>query len=168
MLTAIVVAIFLALAIAGPSRPTADEDIGAGRGFVPPNARVHGYTLKQLSTAWNRWAFGTPAADNPLVAGRCEQSPIDKKIWFLPVSLGGDYEVDCQVPTGAFLVVTPAGWFCDVAEAGGSTTAALRTCVTNGFALLTYAEVVLDGRQAKHLDKYVVTSRGSSCRVPTS
>ncbi len=47
-----------------------------------------------------------------------------------------------------------------MAEAGGSTTAALRTCVTDGFALLTYAEVVLDGRQATNLDQYVVrTSR---------
>ncbi len=157
--TAVILAIFLALAIAGPVSAHGGRGHGAGSGFVPPNAKVHGYTLKQLSTAWNKWAFSTPEAGNPLVAGRCEQSPIHRRIWFFPVSLGGDYEVDCKVPAGAYLVVTPAGWFCDPAEAGGSTNAALRTCVDNGFALLTYAEVVLDGRKAKHLDKYVVTSR---------
>ena len=113
----------LILAVAGP----ASAGQHAGRGFVPPNAKVHGYSLKELSTAWNVWALGSPEAVNPLVANRCEQSPIDKKIWFMPVSLGGDYEVDCRVPSGAFLVVTPGGWFCDVAEAGGSTNAELRS-----------------------------------------
>lgn len=158
--TAIVVAIFLALAIAGPvsAHGGRGHGHGAGRGFMPPNAKVHGYSLNQISNAWNRWSLGTPEAENPLIAGRCEQSPIDKKIWFLPVSLGGDYEVDCEVPTGAYLVVTPAGWFCDPVEAGGSTDPDLRTCVSNGFALVTHAEVGLDGRQAKNLDNYVVTS----------
>ena len=154
--TALISATFLALAIAGPV--SAHGGHGAGRGILPPNARAHSHSLTQLATAWNDWAFSTPEADNPLVAGRCEQSPIDKMIWFLPVSLGGDYELDCEVPAGAFLVGTPAGYFCDIAEAGGSTTAELLTCIDNGFALLSYAEVVLDGRQAKHLDSYVVTT----------
>ena len=160
--TTIVVAIFLALAIAGPVSAHGGRHgpgHGPGRGFVSPNAEVRGYSLKQLANAWNVWALGTPEADNPLVANRCEQSPIDKKIWFMPVSLGGDYEVDCEVPSGAYLVATPAGWFCDIAEAGGSTTAELRACARDGFALLTYAEVVLDGRSAKHLRRHVVTSR---------
>jgi len=152
-LTATALATILVLAVAGPA-----SALGAGRGFLPPNARAHGHTLADLSVEWNIWALGSPEDVNPLLAGRCEQSPFDKKIWFMPVSLGGDYEVDCHVPSGAFLVATPAGWFCDPVEAGGSTDGALRTCVDNGFALVTYAEVVLDGRKAKHLDDYVVTS----------
>ena len=155
--TAIITATFLALAIAGPVSAHGGGH-GAGKGFLPPKAKVHGYTLTQLATAWNDWAFRTPPADNPLVAARCEQSSFDKKIWFLPVSLGGDYPADCEVPDGAFLVATPAGYFCDIAEAGGSSTQALRTCVDNGFELLSFAEVILDGRQAKHLDSYVVTT----------
>ena len=74
------------------------------------------------------------------------------------MSLGGDYPADCEVPAGAFLVATPAGYFCDVVEAGGSSTKELLTCVDNGFDLLSFAEVILDGRAAKHLDKYVVTT----------
>ena len=152
-LTAIALATILVLAVAGPASAH-----GAGRGFLPPNAKAHGHTLTDLSVEWNIWALGTPGDVNPLLANRCEQSSFDKKIWFMPVSLGGDYEVDCQVPSGAFLVITPGGWFCDIAEAGGSSDAALRSCVVNGFALLTKVEVALDGRAAKHLDRYIVTT----------
>jgi hypothetical protein len=155
--TAIVLAILLATAVAGPASADGGGH-GAGKGFVQPNAKVHGYSLEQLAIAWNTYAFGTPAPENPLLTNRCEPSPTDPRIWFVPVSIGGDYEVDCQVPTGAFLVATPAGYFCEPIEAGGSSTAALLACATNGFATLTFVQVVLDGRQAKHLDRYVVTT----------
>ena len=78
----------------------------AGQGFQPPNAKVHNHSLTDLAVAWTIWGFGSPEDENPLLASRCEQSPIDPKIWFLPVSLGGDMEVDCQIPKGAFLVFT--------------------------------------------------------------
>ena len=155
--TAIIPAILLVMALAGPAAADGGGH-GAGKGFVPPNARIHGSSLEQLAIAWNSYAFGTPAPENPLITPRCEQSPTDKRIWFVPVSIGGDYEVDCEVPTGAFLVATPAGYFCEPVEAGGSSTAALLTCATNGFSTLTFVEVLLDGRRAKNLDSYVVTT----------
>jgi len=155
--SAIIPAILLAMALAGPAAADGGGH-GAGKGFVPPNAKIHGSSLEQLAIAWNRYAFSTPAPENPLITPRCEQSPTDERIWFVPVSIGGDYEVDCEVPTGAFLVATPAGYFCEPVEAGGSSTAALLTCATNGFATLTFVEVLLDGRQAKNLDSYVVTT----------
>jgi hypothetical protein len=155
--TALIVATFLALAIAGPVSAQGGGR-GAGKGFAQPNVRVHGHSMVELAVAWNRYAFSTPAPDNPLINPRCEQSSTDKKIWFVPVSIAGDYEVDCQVPTGAFLVATPAGYFCEPIEAGGSSTAALLTCATNGFATLTVVQVLLDGREANNLDRYVVTT----------
>ena len=155
--TAIIPAILLAMALAGPAAADSGGH-GAGKGFVPPNARIHGSSLEQLAIAWNIYAFATPAPENPLITPHCEQSPTDARIWFVPVSIGGDYEVDCEVPTGAFLVATPAGYFCEPVEAGGSSTAALLTCATNGFSTLTFVEVLLDGRHAKNLDRYVVTT----------
>ena len=155
--SAIIPAILLAMALAGPAAADGGGH-GAGKGFVPPNAQIHGSSLEQLAIAWNRYAFSTAAPENPLITPRCEQSPTDERIWFVPVSIGGDYEVDCEVPTGAFLVATPAGYFCEPVEAGGSSTAALLTCATNGFSTLTFVEVLLDGRQAKNLDRYVVTT----------
>jgi hypothetical protein len=144
----------LILAVAGPAAAAGT----AGRGFLPPNARVHGHTLTELSVAWNLWGFGGAEDVNPLVNPRCEQSSLDPRIWFTPVSFGVDEELDCDIPVGAFLVVTPGGYFCDPVEAGGSTEAELRACAVAGFEFLSYVEVVLDGRSATNLDRYIVTS----------
>ena len=144
----------LILAVAGPASAAQP----AGRGFVPPNAKVHGHTLTELAAAWNIWGFGGTEDVNPLVNPRCEQSPFDPKIWFTPVSFGVDEELDCDIPAGAFLVLTPGGYFCDPVEAGGSSEAELRACAVAGFEFLSYVEVVLDGRSATNLDRYILTS----------
>ena len=152
-LSALAIAMTLVLAVAGSASAQS-----AGRGFLPPDARVHGQTLGQISGDWLRWGFGSPADTNPLLANQCQQDPNDAHIWFLPVSLGGDYAIDCQVPTGVFLVVTPGGYECSEAEGNGSTAAELQACVDENFADLSLVELALDGRAATHLDRYVVTS----------
>lgn len=152
-LSALAIAMALVLTIAGSASAS-----GAGRGFVPANARVHGESLTQIAGDWLQWGFGSPAETNPLLANRCEADPNDAHIWFLPVSLGGDYAIDCQVPSGVFLVVTPGGYECSEAEGNGSTAAELQACVDRFFAELNHVELALDGRQATHLDRYVVTS----------
>ena len=152
-LSALAIAVALVITVAGSASAH-----GAGRGFLPSNARVHGQTLGQISADWMRWGFGSPADTNPLLANQCAPDPNDAHIWFLPVSLGGDYAIDCTVPTGVFLVVTPGGYECSEAEGNGSTEAELRACADDGFAALTLIELALDGRAATHLDRYVVTS----------
>ena len=151
--TAIAAVLLILLAAAGPA-----SAVTAGRGFLPANAKVHGHTLTELSAAWNIWGFGGAEEDNPLVNPRCEQSPLDPKIWFTPVSFGTVDDLDCEIPLGAFLVVTPGGYFCDPVEAGGSTEAELRACAVAGFEFLSYVEVILDGRPATNLDRYIVIS----------
>ena len=153
-LTASAIAFVLVLAIVGP----ASAGHGAGRGYMPANAKVHGHTLSEIGGMWTEWGFNSPADVNPLVANRCEQSPTDKKMWFLPVSLGGDYAVGCDVPDGAFIVLFAGGYECSEAEGNGSTEAELTTCAAAGFDLLTLIQVSLDGKPAKHLDRYVVTT----------
>ena len=133
----------------------------ATRGFLPPQARPHGYTLVDIATAFNQWSYRT-ADDNPLLAVRCEPSPLDPRIWFLPVSLGGEWEATCDVPAGTFLVLTPGGWECSEAEDEpfhGENEAELRACVEAGFELLSYVEVTFNGETATDLDGYAVTSR---------
>src|SRR5262245_8780112 len=83
--------------------PDWNRDKPAVPGLVPSHATVHGFTLKEVATAWNNWAFGTPASVNPIVAVRCERSPLDVRIFFLPVSLGGEFTNTCYVPQGSFL-----------------------------------------------------------------
>jgi len=133
----------------------------ATRGFLPANARPLGYSLVEIGTAWNQWAWSTPADTNPLLAARCEPSPLDPRIWFLPVSLGGEFEADCDVPRGAFLVLTPGGVECSSIEPEpffGANEEELLECVNEGFDLLTYAEVTFNGATTSNLDQYVVTT----------
>ncbi len=143
--------------VLGPATPEARDLITPG--FLPPSARVKGHSLVDLATAYTLWGFGTSAEVNPLVAARCERSPVDPSIWFLPVSIGGDGQATCHVPPGAFLVVTPGFMECSSVEPDpfyGADQNALLGCVNDLFEP-NYAEVILDGRQVTNLDDYVLT-----------
>lgn len=156
--SALLLASILLAAAAGPANAAKP----ATRGILPADARPHGYSLVDLGTSWNHWAFATPADTNPLLAVRCEPSPLDPKIWFLPVSLGGEWEATCDVPRGAFLVLTAGGWECSSIEPEpwyGGDEAELRECVDAGFDLLNYVEVTFNGTTTTELDDYVVTTR---------
>jgi hypothetical protein len=155
-------ALLLAIVILMVAAPATHAARPAIRGFLPANARPHGLSLVDISTAYNQWLYGSPAETSPALAVRCEQSPIDSKIWFLPVSLGGEYQTICKVPPGSFLVLTPGGWECSSIEPEpffGSNEAELRECVDAGFAELSYVEVTFNGRTVTNIDDYVVTSR---------
>ena len=130
------------------------------RGVLPPSANVHGHSLTELATAWNLWAFSS-SVDNPLLAVRCEQSSIDPKIWFLPVSLGGEYTTTCDVPQGSFLLLNPGGSECSNIEPEpffGTDAADLLACVNETFQLLTYLEVTFNGETVKDLSDYLVVT----------
>jgi len=131
------------------------------RGFLQPDARLDGSTLTDLATAYTVWAFGTAADVNPLLAGRCEKSTFDPKIWFLPVSLGGEYSATCSVPVGAALVVTPGFYECSTVEGDpfhGSNEAELRACAQGGFELMTNPDVSFDGHDVSNLAPYALTT----------
>jgi hypothetical protein len=133
----------------------------ATRGIVPANARPLGYSLVEIGTAWNHWAFASPADTSPLLAVRCEPSPLDPRIWFLPVSLGGEFETTCEVPRGAFLVLTAGGWECSSIEPEpffGANEAEMLDCVDEGFKLLSYVELTFNGKTTTDLHDYVVTT----------
>ena len=135
----------------------------ATRGFLPANAAPHGRSLVDIGTAWNAWALSPPADTNPWLLGRCAQSPLDPKIWFLPEPYpGGPTTSGCEAPQGAFLVVSPFFMECSNAEEYpfyGANEADLRLCVEAAFASLSSVEVTLDGQTATGLADYVVTTR---------
>jgi hypothetical protein len=154
--TAILVSCVAVLLVA----PVANASNPATRGLLPPSAHPHGHSLTELAAAWNVWAFGT-AENNPLLAVRCEQSPIDPAIWFLPVSLGGEWENTCDIPQGAFLLMNPGGSECSNVEAEpffGADEADLLACVNETFELLTYVEVTFNGKTVTDLADYIVTT----------
>jgi hypothetical protein len=134
----------------------------AAQGFLPANARVRGYSLVDLASTYTLWAFGTSAEVNPLIGGRCERSPINPNIWFLPVSPGGESVATCQLPPGAVLVVTPGFIECSNIEAPpffGADANALQGCVDFWFLHLNYTDVILDGGPMANLVDYALTTR---------
>jgi hypothetical protein len=154
---AAVVAVLATLAVpplaSAGSRPVA--------GFLPANAHPHGHSMTEIATAWNQWAFGTAPEANPILAVRCERSTIDPRIWFLPVSLGGDSTSTCDVPQGAMLVLTPGGTECSNVEPEpffGADDTDLLACVEETFDFLSYIEVTFKGRTTTDLDRYIVTT----------
>lgn len=130
------------------------------RGVLPPSALARGHSLNELATAWNMWAFGS-SVDNPLLAVRCEQSPIDPQIWFLPVSLGGEWLSTCDVPAGSFLLMNPGGSECSNIEPEpyfGTDPTDLLSCVNETFQDLTHLEVTIGGKTVTNLDPYIVVT----------
>ncbi len=135
---------------------------GSAGGVVPPKARIHGFSLLDLATAYQAWAWGTSAEVNPLVAARCERSPIDPNLWFMPVSFGGEATATCQLPPGAFLVVTPGFIECSTIEPDpffGADQAGLTACVDGWFSLLNRADVILDGDPVGNVSDYALRTR---------
>lgn len=151
----------LLLTLAGAPLATAAPPATLVRGFLPPAASPLGHSMADLATAWNQWAFGTPAEHSPTLAVRCEQSSMDARIWFLPVSLGGEWESTCEVPQGAFLVLTPGGSECSTVEPEpffGADDEDLLACVNETFEFLSYVEVTYKGVTTTDLDAYIVTT----------
>jgi hypothetical protein len=129
----------------------------SARGFLPATARIRGYSLTELATAWLGWGFGTPVSVNPLVGLRCEPSPLDSRIWFLPASLGGEMTSTCYVPQGTFLVLLTLAFECSEAEGNGSTLAELTACNEQNFEPNT-AAITFNGTTTSDLDDYIVTT----------
>jgi hypothetical protein len=131
------------------------------RGFLPATAHPLGHSMADLATAWNRWAFGSAADVNPLLAVRCEQSMIDPRLWFLPVSLGGEFENTCDVPKGSFLMLNAGGAECSNLEPEpffGADEQELVECTNDGLELVSYVEVTGRGITTTDLRAYAVTS----------
>src|SRR6185295_2031237 len=131
------------------------------KGFLPPTAHPLGHSMADLATAWNRWAFGSAADVSPLLNVRCERSTIDRRLWFLPVSLGGEFENTCNVPRGSFLMLNAGGAECSNLEPEpffGANEAELIECVNDGLDLVSYVEVTAKGVTTKDLRAYAVTS----------
>lgn len=137
----------------------------AGPAVYPPNARVQGVTLVDLAEAWADWAW-QPEAVNPLLNPRCEASGI-RNIWFAPVSIGEAQELDCTLPAGAKLLVTPGGYECSTAEGNGETLEELIECAETNFANeICCGELVVDGVPLEDLGPYTLTTRGQTLSGP--
>jgi hypothetical protein len=130
----------------------------------PPAAHVNGHSLLELAEAWADWAW-QPAETSPLLNPRCEDSGISH-IWFAPVSIQASQEIDCTLPPGAKLLVTPGGYECSTAEGNGETLAELTACADTLFASEICCELMtVDGIEVP-LDQYLLTTPGQLIAGP--
>ncbi len=63
---------------------------------------------------WTKWAFGGPAANNPLLALQgCDAwtQPDPTRVWFLSANGPGVADVTCSVPAKLPIAITPGGIF---------------------------------------------------------
>jgi hypothetical protein len=63
---------------------------------------------------WAKWAFGGPAATNPLLSLQaCDQwvQPEPSTVWFLSANGPGTASVTCSVPAGVPIALSPGGIF---------------------------------------------------------
>jgi hypothetical protein len=63
---------------------------------------------------WTKWAFGGPAANNPLLALQgCDAwtQPDPANVWFLSANGPGTADVTCSVPANRPIAITPGGIF---------------------------------------------------------
>jgi len=125
----------------------------------PPSAHVNGATLVDLAVAWGHWGW-QPADTSPILNPRCEASGIGK-IWFAPVSIGAEQELDCTIPAGAKLLITPGGYECSTAEGNGETLEELTECAETNFANeICCEQLIVDGVELVDLDPYILTTPG--------
>jgi hypothetical protein len=130
------------------------------RGVLPNSARVDGHSLGDFAGDFDVW-FLSNADDNPTLNPRCEQSSLDARVWYLPVSIGGDEEVSCQIPRGSFLFLMTASVECSNLEAApwfGADAAALRNCVDSQLSAITDTSATIDGTTTHDLASHIVRS----------
>jgi hypothetical protein len=81
---------------------------------VPIDANAQGLTYRELSAAWRKWAFETPAPQNAVLDTTGANCASNQRgpVWFLaPTISGGTVSRTCTVPAGTLLFFPVANTF---------------------------------------------------------
>jgi hypothetical protein len=102
---------------------------------------------------WVTWVFGSDT--NPIVTGTCGEQ-IEEAFLLAPAPAPGQTEIECEVPRGTRLLVSPGGsiaW----APTFGETAKELRAHVVAEIALISDVHVTLDGVSLDVSDAFIET-----------
>jgi hypothetical protein len=157
-------AVFAAVGVATPS---AGAGVG-GVGIFASNSRPYSISYNQWAVKWNRWAFGTPRPTNPLVDPTdCDRArqPV-AGVTFLPVAVGatGEVTIECTVPEGNAVLLTPMGMIC--AAAIGDPPGRLRACARRIFAWVQSIEVTIEGESVPNINRFRKVSGRFALNLP--
>jgi hypothetical protein len=138
-------------------------------GVLSNSARIGGHTMSEFAGDFDAWTLQPPDV-NPALNPRCDQSPLDPRVWYLPVSFGPTNEVWCDIPQGAFLLLMTGGAECSDQEVGtiwyGGNEAELRDCVDADVQLITYTSATIDGQFSDELSNHIVRSGAVNVPAP--
>ena len=101
-------------------------------GVIPIGAHPYGMTYAEWGMVWSEWAYGIPAATNPILDETGEFCGQDQAgpVWFLAGSFGdGLPERDCEVPAGKAIFFPVLNITCWAPE-DGETVEDLIECTT--------------------------------------
>lgn len=142
-LVALLVVVLAVLAL-GPA-PAAQAGSAQIHVF-PPQSHPYGHSYSEWLIRYVRWWMAAPAPENPVLDHTGAHCAVGQSgpVWYLPGNGGGTDIRTCTVPSGKALGIFPAGGETATVIGGGDTFAALRS-TAKGMAVVTEADVTVDG-----------------------
>jgi hypothetical protein len=115
--------------------------VPAGAQAVPTRAHVRGHSLIEWQQLFIEWL--TTSSANVLFNGGCGE--IVEGVYLLPVALGPDTQVECDVPAGTWVLASPGGGFSEIPTWGADDEAVLAD-LRSIMAQLVSTRTTIDGR----------------------
>ena len=114
----------------------------ARAGRISPNGRPLGHD----TVAWQRMYIDwlATSATNPLFTGACGE--IVAGAYFLPAATGPDVRLECDVPVGVPVVVSPSGVFSEIPTFGADDAAVLADA-RSSYGQLLSSSLTVDGAE---------------------
>jgi len=108
---------------------------------LPSGAHVHGHSLLEWEQMYIDWL--TTSSSNVLFNGGCGE--IVDGVYFPPAATQPGAEATCDIPTGTFVLASPAGTFSEI-PTYGRTDAAILADARTTWSLLVSDAVTVDGK----------------------
>ncbi|MCA1704009.1 MAG: hypothetical protein LC808_12380 [Actinobacteria bacterium] len=166
MRRAVVVSVVLACIATFSTGAAVQAHPVATEGLFSPDSHPYGKSYAQWAANWFEWLVEIPAAEHPsLNPDNCDKDQ-SGKVWFLAPSFGGHLKVDCTVPAGKAIFVSPGGGFCTEALSGFRTYRDLLRCAREDFRTVSNIEISIDGRPVRHRHAYKGITRPFTVELP--
>jgi hypothetical protein len=108
---------------------------------LPPAAHVRGHSLLEWQQMYVEWL--TTSSSNVLFNGGCGE--IVEGVYFPPAATQPGVEATCDIPTGTFVLASPAGTFSEIPTYGRTDQAILADAEAT-WSLLVSDAVMVDGK----------------------
>lgn len=129
-----------------------------GAKVLPPNARPHGRSYAEWTTAWWKWLISIPYYENPGLDTDGSFVALNQtgKVWFLAPNYGGG-QVDVRhatIPTGTMLFIDVAGFVGSPPIGDPSDPDALRAVLKDAVDGISDIVFEVDGRPLRNIGDY--------------